>query len=220
LHMNSDAGKSSGSKAQQKITVIGFGQRLKATVTDGFLVVFISLVVAAGVGVVLIVLEFYAPRETLPVTPLIALSGIVISVLYYVRSWARSGQTVGKMWIKAKVVGADGQPVSIGRALLRYLGYIVSAVLLSLGFLWIAFDRKRQGLHDKIAGTYVVKSDAEFSDAAAVEFVPAESRPGWIWLVVWIATALWMPAALLGALWFLGPFIGRAVTTLLQGLFS
>jgi uncharacterized RDD family membrane protein YckC len=206
--------------AQKKITVIGFGQRLKATITDGFLVVFISLAVAAGVGVVLIVLEFYAPRETLPVTPLIALSGIVISVVYYVRSWARSGQTVGKMWIKAKVVGADGQPVSIGRALLRYLGYIVSAVLLSLGFLWIAFDRKRQGLHDKIAGTYVVKSDAEFSDAAAVEFVAAESRPGWIWLVVWIATALWMPAALLGALWFLGPFIGRAVTTLLQGLFS
>ena len=44
----------------------------------------------------------------------------------------------------------------MGQAILRYIGYIVSALALSIGFIWIAIDKRRQGWHDKIARTYVI----------------------------------------------------------------
>ena len=56
-----------------------------------------------------------------------------------------------------KVISTDGSPVVRRSALLRYFGYVVSAGILFVGFVWIAFDSHKQGIHDKIADTYVVK---------------------------------------------------------------
>jgi uncharacterized RDD family membrane protein YckC len=47
--------------------------------------------------------------------------------------------------------------MTFGLAFLRWVGYIISAVVLYLGFVWIAFDAKKQGWHDKIAGTVVIR---------------------------------------------------------------
>ena len=49
----------------------------------------------------------------------------------------------------------------MARTLLRTSGYVLSAVLFSLGFLWIGFDREKRGLHDWIAGTYVIRADSD-----------------------------------------------------------
>ncbi len=57
-----------------------------------------------------------------------------------------------------KVVSVDGGPVSVGKAFVRWIGYFVSAIVFCLGFLWIIWDKEKQGWHDKIAGTYVVKT--------------------------------------------------------------
>jgi len=84
--------------------------------------------------------------------------GMLLVVGYYVGFWAQGDQTIGKMLLGIKVVRTDGSPVSLGRALVRYIGYQIDGLFLGLGFLWAAWDSKKQGWHDKIAGTYVVRS--------------------------------------------------------------
>ena len=82
----------------------------------------------------------------------------IIQVLYYTILTAR-GATVGKKVFGMKVVTADGQNIGFGRSLLRHtVGYFVSGLVFGLGFIWIGFDPHKQGWHDKIAGTYVVRS--------------------------------------------------------------
>jgi uncharacterized RDD family membrane protein YckC len=82
----------------------------------------------------------------------------VLTVLYYTLLTAR-GATIGKKVFGMRVVTADGQNIGFGRSLLRHtVGYFVSGLFFGLGFLWIGFDPHKQGWHDKIAGTYVVRS--------------------------------------------------------------
>jgi len=57
------------------------------------------------------------------------------------------------------VDAASGAPLRPGQAILRYLAYIVSTLPLCLGFLWIAWDHRKQGFHDKIAKSVVVIED-------------------------------------------------------------
>lgn len=92
----------------------------------------------------------------------LSLLSAIISVLYYSILTARNGATVGKKVFGMRVVTADGQPVGFGRALLRHtVGYLVSSLFFGLGFIWIGFDPHKQGWHDKIAGTYVVRAGYE-----------------------------------------------------------
>jgi uncharacterized RDD family membrane protein YckC len=69
-----------------------------------------------------------------------------------------AGQTPGMRLLEIKLVRADGiEPIGLRRGFLRWVGMEISGVVLFLGYLWILIDRRRQGWHDKIAGTYVVK---------------------------------------------------------------
>jgi uncharacterized RDD family membrane protein YckC len=70
--------------------------------------------------------------------------------------WKLRGTTVGGIICHLRVVRIDGQPLNWETAILRALGCFLSLVAAGLGFFWIAFDRERQGWHDKIAGTVVV----------------------------------------------------------------
>ncbi|MBZ5526210.1 MAG: RDD family protein [Acidobacteriia bacterium] len=92
--------------------------------------------------------------------PLIAISNVVstaVTVAYSIVFWTWRGQTLGMIVLNIKVLRDDGSNITIGYALLRYLGYIVCFLMLGTGFLWIAFDSRKQGIHDKIADTVVVK---------------------------------------------------------------
>lgn len=72
--------------------------------------------------------------------------------------WVYKSATPGKMALSARVVDADtGQPLTTSRAVLRYLGYFVSLIPFGAGYFWVAFDRKKQGWHDKIANSVVVR---------------------------------------------------------------
>jgi hypothetical protein len=137
---------------------------------------------------------------------------------YYVAAWKQTGQTLGHVVVGGRVVGEDGKPITWGRALLRYLGFILSALVLSIGFLWIAFDKKRQGWHDKIARTYVAVSDDPIPKTGEIEWAPRDSTPGWVWLVVWIAIAVIIPPALVGGLLALGPFVATTVSKFIWSL--
>jgi uncharacterized RDD family membrane protein YckC len=72
--------------------------------------------------------------------------------------WFWKQATPGKMALSAKIVDAEtGKEPSIGQYIGRYFAYIISAIPFCLGFIWVAFDSKKQGWHDKLAGTVVVR---------------------------------------------------------------
>lgn len=71
--------------------------------------------------------------------------------------WHKWSATPGKMLLRMKVVDAVTEaPITNRQIMLRLVGYVVSTLPLLLGFFWIGFDRRKQGWHDKIAGTVVV----------------------------------------------------------------
>ena len=73
--------------------------------------------------------------------------------------WAWKGATPGKMILGMKIVDAETHElVPKGRLTLRYLGYYISMIPLFLGFFWVAWDKRKQGWHDKIARTVVIKN--------------------------------------------------------------
>jgi uncharacterized RDD family membrane protein YckC len=76
--------------------------------------------------------------------------------------------TPGKMLMDVEIVSAKTlQRPGPGQLVIRYLGYIVSSLPLGLGFLWILFDKRKQGWHDKLAGTRVIMQDAALTPIEA-----------------------------------------------------
>ena len=80
---------------------------------------------------------------------------LILSATYFIFFHGSIGQTPGKMLLKLQVVGTTGKKITYGIAFLRWIGCIFSSLAFFLGFLWVAFDSKKQGWHDKIAGTVV-----------------------------------------------------------------
>ena len=92
--------------------------------------------------------------------PLDVLIQVVLPIAAVLAFWKFRNATPGKMAFAAKIVDAGtGKAPSDGKLLIRFLGYFVSILTLGIGFLWIAIDRRKQGLHDKIANTLVVYDD-------------------------------------------------------------
>ena len=84
----------------------------------------------------------------------------LLPCLITVVCWLRLQGTPGKLLMSCQVVDIRaGGPIGLRQAVLRYLGYAVSALPLGLGFLWIIWDKRKQGFHDKIAGTTVIIED-------------------------------------------------------------
>ncbi len=82
----------------------------------------------------------------------------LLFILYFTLMTGEGGQTLGKMILGIRVQRTDGSAVRYLRALVRTLSYIVSFFFTTfLGFLWVLWDKKKQGWHDKIAGTEVIK---------------------------------------------------------------
>jgi uncharacterized RDD family membrane protein YckC len=73
--------------------------------------------------------------------------------------WKYKSATPGKMIFGAKIVDAKtGETPSTGKLIGRYLAYYVSALPLLLGMFWVGWDKRKQGWHDKLAGTVVIRS--------------------------------------------------------------
>ena len=104
---------------------------------------------------------------------------LTFPVFYYVYLHATYGQTFGKMALKIKVVNEDGTPLDYRKAFLRWLGYFLCDLTFYIGYLWAAFDPRKQGLHDKVCKTVVVRTDVPFPLPAAAEpEAPAEPPSG------------------------------------------
>ena len=82
----------------------------------------------------------------------------VLPAIAVVLFWTYRQATPGKMAISARIVDAKtGAEASTRQLVIRYLGYYVSTIPLCLGLLWVAFDPRKQGWHDKLACTVVVR---------------------------------------------------------------
>jgi uncharacterized RDD family membrane protein YckC len=119
------------------------GTRLIALVIDTIIVWFFGVIVGLVLG-----------EEILGIG-----IGFIIGIAYNGYFWSqRAGQTPGKGMMGIRVVSTDGSGVSVIQAVVRYIGYYISTLLLFLGWIWAIFDRDTQTLHDKLAGTYVVRA--------------------------------------------------------------
>jgi uncharacterized RDD family membrane protein YckC len=149
--------------------VAGFFERLLAGLVDGVIILPLFALLAWG-GSALTGVRIPRAREVtfdLIVGLLIEKNGpvifwavmlVILVFLYCFIFVAARGQTPGKRLVGVRVVTWYGEPPTLARSLLRTVGYLLSAGLLWLGFIWIGFDREKRGLHDWIAGTYVVRS--------------------------------------------------------------
>jgi uncharacterized RDD family membrane protein YckC len=63
--------------------------------------------------------------------------------------------TLGKLTVRLKVTDLEGRRLSFARATRRYFSKYLSAISLGVGYLMVAFDSEKQGLHDRVAGTRV-----------------------------------------------------------------
>ena len=83
--------------------------------------------------------------------------GLILSLVYFTYFHSATGQSIGKGLLKIKAIQTSGEPLNFKIAFIRWGGYFISGLAMYLGFLWVLFDKNKQGWHDKIAGTYVVK---------------------------------------------------------------
>ena len=79
---------------------------------------------------------------------------------YFVWFWIHGGQTLPMKTWRLKLITAEGTPPGFGQATVRYLFAVAGLTLAGLGFLWAAADRDHQFLHDRLAGTKIVKCEA------------------------------------------------------------
>ena len=137
---------------RETFELAGVAARLAAFIIDMILelllllVVFIVLALIGGDGSESLVQAF----------------GFAIPVAYHWYFWTRrDGQTPGKFALSIRVIKADGTPISDTDAVIRAIGYNVSAFVCGLGYIWAIFDKNNQSWHDKLARTYVVRKDRQ-----------------------------------------------------------
>lgn len=97
----------------------------------------------------------------MPIMAMAAVAGLVsfiIQILYFaIMESSKYQATLGKMALGIMVTDTDGMRISFGRALGRNLGKMISSLILMIGYLMVAFTSRKQGLHDLMAGTLVIR---------------------------------------------------------------
>ncbi len=130
-----------------QVRYAGFWRRVGASLVDTLLLVIVLVPLA-----LLLRLLGGAPGGLVPL-----LLNDLLPMVLIIYFWVRFRGTPGKRLLECQVVDARTlKSLTVGQGVLRYLGYVASALPLGLGFLWIVWDPRKQGFHDKIAGTLVL----------------------------------------------------------------
>ena len=136
----------------------GNGARFIAYLVDAFIMgAIITVIVVALTGIGVAAASNDSAGLAGASVLLAVLAVLLVYLLYMPWFWGHGGQTPGMKVLRVRVVRErDGGPVTMGQAYLRLLGFWISSAVFYLGFIWILFDGRRQGWHDKIAGTVVI----------------------------------------------------------------
>lgn len=149
----------------------GFWRRFGAVIVDN-----IVMVVVLAMPMMMYYGDAYFEAKSYA-GPLDFLVTFVLPLILTIWFWVKYGATPGKLALSLRVVDAHtGKNITVGKSILRLLGYIVSALPLCLGFFWIVFDSKKRGWHDLIAGTVVIKKQptrVEFD----IDLIDNKSKP-------------------------------------------
>lgn len=132
----------------------GFWWRFLAYVIDASILTIAGTVVGAALGLVLDAAGFSFEA----IRAIVSFCVMVLWWLYFALSESSAWRaTFGKRILGMLVVDANGQQISFGRATARYFAKILSVLILGFGFFMIGWTRRKQGLHDMIAGCIVVR---------------------------------------------------------------
>jgi uncharacterized RDD family membrane protein YckC len=140
--------------AKNNVVYAGFWLRFCAMIIDSilFILLLIPLPLIYGFGQYL----NSGPLSYLGVWHI--LLELILPIILTILLWLRFSATPGKMFLKLKIVDIKTSgPINFRQALIRYIGYLPSFYCLLLGILWVAFDKRKQGWHDKLASTAVIR---------------------------------------------------------------
>jgi len=144
---------------------VGFWKRTVAVLVDTFLIILVTLPILIWVyGIE------YLNNEHMEKGSFDFIINYVFPTIAVILLWKYYQATPGKMIFKATIVDArtGGKP-SLRQLIIRYLGYIISTIPLCLGIFWVAFDKKKQGFHDKLANTVVVQPKVIESEPVEID---------------------------------------------------
>jgi uncharacterized RDD family membrane protein YckC len=131
------------------VEYVGFWPRLGASMIDSLAVLFL---------IVPLMVWYFGDGWAYAEGPKAFVINWILPAAATLAFWHYRRATPGKMVIAAEIVDARTfGPPSTAQLLGRYAGYYVSTIGLFLGFLWIAFDPRKQGWHDKMANTVVIR---------------------------------------------------------------
>jgi len=142
-----------GTMQTDELEYVGFWPRVGAAIIDSLLLgVIIWPILTAFYG------ESYWSSEQFVQGPMDFLLSWVFPAVAVIVFWVLKQATPGKMAVSAKVVDAKtGAAPTTGQCIGRYFSYFLAGLPLGLGVIWVAFDARKQGWHDKLAGTVVVR---------------------------------------------------------------
>lgn len=140
---------------EQEFQYVGFWVRTLAAIIDTILIVLVTFPL-------LITVYGWAYFDATQTGLFAGAADIVITwglpPLAIITFWIIKQATPGKMMVSAKIVDAKtGEPASTGQLIGRYFAYYLSMLPLFLGIIWVGIDKRKQGWHDKLAGTLVIK---------------------------------------------------------------
>jgi uncharacterized RDD family membrane protein YckC len=140
----------------QEVNYAGFWIRTGAALIDTLLIMLVTLPLLVAIyGWA----YFDAEQTGIVAGPADFLISWVLPAVAVIAFWIVKQATPGKMVVSTRIVDAEsGEPAGAGQLVGRYLAYFVATIPLGLGILWVAFDKKKQGWHDKLAGTVVVRT--------------------------------------------------------------
>lgn len=131
----------------------GFGRRLLATIIDTVLILLITLPLTY-----LVYGEGFLYSEEFILGGADVLINYLLPFALVMAFWVYKSATPGKMVMGIKIIDAvTGEKPSIGQYVGRYFAYFLSAIVFLLGYFWVIWDKKKQGWHDKLAKTLVVR---------------------------------------------------------------
>ena len=144
---------------------VGFWKRTVAVLVDTFLIILVTLPILIWVyGIE------YLNNEHMEKGSFDFIINYVFPTIAVILLWRYYQATPGKMIFKATIVDAKtgGKP-TLKQWIIRYLGYFVSLLPFGLGYFWVAFDKKKQSFHDKLANTLVIQSKVIESEPVKID---------------------------------------------------
>ncbi|MFZ1741393.1 MAG: RDD family protein [Pontixanthobacter sp.] len=138
----------------------GFWIRVGAYLIDAIILGIVGAIIGVVFGVGAVGMESDLADPTGGANMALNAVSLALGIAYFAGMESSSWQaTLGKKALGLVVTDVSGNRLSVGRAIGRYFAKILSALILLIGFIMVAFTERKQGLHDMLAGTLVLKGE-------------------------------------------------------------